>query len=60
MALSWTCVIKLIRKLIRCIILDKIKRVLFGGTSWLIENIPTKLLFYMKGSGADHLFVSFF
>ena len=50
MAVSWTYVIKVIRKLIRCTILDKIKRVLFGGTFYfgLLKIILQNFFFDTK------------
>ena len=62
MALSWTYVISLIRKLIERIILDKIKMVLFGGNFYVgLLNISYKIYFFIwKGCVTYHLFVSFF
>ena len=50
MALSWTSVINLIRKLIERIILGKIKRVLFGGNFYLglLKILLQNFFFYMK------------
>ena len=50
MALSWTYVINLIRKLIECIILGKIKSVLFGGNFYLglLKILLQNFFFYMK------------
>ena len=53
---------KLIRKLIRCIILDEIKRVLFGGTFYLglLKILLQNLFFLYEKVVTDHLFVFFF
>ena len=50
MALSWTYVISLIRKLIERIILDKIKMVLFGGNFYvgLLKILLQNLFLYEK------------
>ena len=58
MTLSWTFVIKLIRKSIRCIILDKIKAILWNILSGLIKNSCT--IFLYKKAVTDHFFVSLF
>ena len=62
MALSWTSVINLIRKLIERIILGKIKRVLFGGNFYLglLKILLQNFFFIWKGCVTYHLFVSFF
>ena len=62
MALSWTYVKKLIRKLVRRIILDKIKRMIFLGTFYLglLEIISQKYLFLFKKALLQTIFVSYF
>ena len=62
MALSWTSVINLIRKLIERIILGKIKRVLFGGNFYLglLKILLQNFFFYMKRLCYISSFVSFF
>ena len=62
MALSWTYVKKLIRKLVRCIILDKIKRMLFGSTFYLglLKIISQKCLFLFEKALLQTISVSYF
>ena len=62
MALSYIYVIKLIRKLIRCVILVKIKWLLFDGTFYLglLKILLQNVFFIWKSSVTDQLFVSFF